>query len=100
MLPMRTALSHWPENGVGVEHGPLVYSLPIKEEWTSLVIPKYSTSDFPCWNATPVSPWNYGLAVDEEELSSEIQAQRKPMTEDPWIEPPITITAPLRKIEG
>ena len=100
VLPMRTALSHWPENGVGVEHGPLVYSLPIKEEWTSLVIPKYSTSDFPCWNATPVSPWNYGLAVDEEELSSEIQAQRKPMTEDPWIEPPITITAPLRKIEG
>src|SRR5207248_4067647 len=74
--------------------------LPIKGAWTSLVIPKYSTSVFPCWNAIPASPWNYGLAIDEEELSSEIQVQRKPMTEDQWIEPPITGTVSLNKISG
>src|SRR5207249_10728077 len=34
VLPMKTTLSHWPDNGVGIEHGPLVYSLPLKEEWT------------------------------------------------------------------
>jgi len=100
VLPMQTALSHWPDNGVGVEHGPLVYSLPVKEEWTALVIPRYSTSDFPCWNAMAASSWNYGLAIDEEQLSSEIQVRRKPMTEDPWIEPPIIATVPLKKIEG
>jgi hypothetical protein len=100
VLPMQTALSHWPDNGVGVEHGPLVYALPVKEGWTALVIPKYSTSDFPCWNAMPASPWNYGLAIDEEQLSSEIQVRRKPITEDPWTEPPITATVSLNKISG
>jgi hypothetical protein len=100
VLPMRTALSHWPDNGVGVEHGPLVYSLPIKEEWTSVVIPKYSTSQFPCWNAMPASPWGYGLAVGELQLASEIEIKRKPMAEDPWTEPPITMTVLLKKIAG
>jgi uncharacterized protein len=100
VLPMRTALSYWPDNGIGVEHGPLVYSLPVKEEWTSLVIPKFSTNDFPCWNAMPGSPWNYGLAVDEERLDSEIQVQRKQMPGDPWAEPPITMSVPLKKIAG
>ena len=95
---MKPALSRWPDNGVGVEHGLLVCSLPIKEEWTPLVIPKYSTNDFPCWNAVPASPWNYGLAVDEARLSSEIQIQHTRMTEDPWTEPPITATVLLRKI--
>jgi uncharacterized protein len=98
VLPMRTTLTHWPSDGVGVGHGPLVFSLPIKEEWTSVVIPKYSTSEFPCWNAMPASAWGYGLSVDEAQLASEIEIKRKPMTEDPWTEPPITATVSLKKI--
>ena len=100
VLPMKTALSRWPENGVGIEHGPLVFSLPIKEEWTSLVIPKYSTSEFPCWNAMPASPWNYGLAIDESRLRSEVQIERKRMSDDPWIDPPVSATVPLKRING
>src|SRR5579872_3395873 len=100
VLPMRTALSHWPDNGVGVKHGPLVYSLPIKEEWTSVVIPKHSTSEFPCWNAMPAGAWGYGLTVDEDRLASEIEIKRRPMTEDPWTEPPITATVSVKKISG
>jgi hypothetical protein len=100
VLPMQTALSHWPDNGIGVEHGPLVYSLSVKENWMSLVLPKYSNSEFPCWNAMPASPWSYGLAVDEGRLSSEIQVQRKQMPEDPWTQPPITMSVPLKKIAG
>ena len=98
VLPMKPALSKCPDRGVGVEHGPLVYSLPIREEWTSLVIPKYSTNDFPCWNTVPASAWNYGLAVDEARLNSEIQIQRKQMTEDPWTDPPISAAVSLRKL--
>jgi hypothetical protein len=100
VLPMKTALSRWPDNGVGVEHGPLVYSLPIKEDWAPLVIPKYSTPDFPCWNAVPASAWNYAFAVDEDRLSSEIQIQRKPMPEDPWSDPPISAKVSLKRISG
>jgi DUF1680 family protein len=100
LLPMRTQLTRWPDNGVGMEHGPLVYSLPIKEEWTSLVIPKYSTSEFPCWNAVPVSAWNYGFADSDVTSSTKIEVQRKPMTEDPWSDPPITATVSLKRVAG
>ena len=100
VLPMQTALSRWPDNGIGIEHGPLVYSLPIKEEWNSLVIPKYSSAEFPCWNAKPAGAWNYGLAVDETRLKSEARIDRKPLTDDPWVQPPITATVPLKRIPG
>ena len=100
VLTMRTALSQWPDNGVGVERGPLVYSLPITGEWTPLLIPKYSTSEFPCWNATPTAPWNYGFAIEQATLDSEMQVQRKRMTEDPWTDPPIMLALPMKKIDG
>ena len=94
VLPMKTTLSLWPDNGVGVEHGPLVYSLPIKEEWSSVVEPKWSTQEFPEWNARANSPWNYGLAAAEAKVS------RKRVTDDPWIDPPISVVAPLKKVKG
>jgi hypothetical protein len=100
VLPMRTKISHWPDNGVGLEHGPLVYSLPIKEEWTSSVEAKWSTPEFPEWTAAPASSWNYGLAVDDHNISSQVQVQRKPMTEDPWVDPPISVVAPAKRIRG
>ncbi len=100
VLPMKTTLSHWPDNGVGIEHGPLVYSLPLKEEWTPIVQPKWSTSDFPDWNATAVGPWNYGLSVNEDTIRNQVKVQRKRMTEDPWIDPPINVVVPMRKING
>lgn len=99
-LPTKTKLSHWPDNGLGVEHGPLVYSLAIKEEWTSSVDAKWSTSEFPEWSATPAVPWNYALAVDDDSLHSEVQVQRKHMTEDPWIDPPLNVVVPAKRING
>src|SRR5947207_10764887 len=95
---MKTALSYWPVNGIGIERGPLVYSLPIKEDWAPVVEAKWSTLDFPEWNANPASPWNYGIAVDETEILSKIEAKSTAMTSDPWVEPPVTLTVPLRKI--
>ena len=48
----------------------------------------------------PASPWNYGLAINEDKLSSEIQVRRKPMTEDPWMDPPIIAIVSLNKMSG
>jgi len=93
-------LSYWPVNGIGIERGPLVYSLPIKEDWAPVVEAKWSTLDFPEWNANPASPWNYGIAVDETEILSKTEAKSTAMTSDPWVEPPVTLTVPLRKIPG
>ncbi|MGD0471193.1 MAG: beta-L-arabinofuranosidase domain-containing protein [Terriglobales bacterium] len=99
-LPMQTVLTYWPSDGVGVEHGPLVYALAVKEDWTPIVTPKWSTAQFPEWDARAANAWNYGIAVDETRLISQTQFERKPMTNDPWVEPPVTLTVPMRKIPG
>lgn len=102
-LPMKAAITRWPQNGIGIEHGPLVYSLPIKENWTTTVEPKYTTPEFPNWEATPASPWNYGIALDEKKLGSEIEVKKMPRTQneakDPWEHSPITLIVPARKID-
>ena len=102
-LPMKVAISHWPQNGIGIERGPLVYALHIKEDWTTRVEPKYTTAEFPSWEATPASPWNYGIALDPAKMASEVEVKKIPMAqneaEDPWVNPPITLTAPARRIE-
>jgi hypothetical protein len=100
-LPMKLAVTHWPQNGMGIERGPIVYSLPIKENWTSRVEPTFTTEDFPSWEATPASDWNYGLALDPERLESEVHVKNSPgPVEDPWENPPTTLSVPVRKIEG
>ncbi|MFP5233910.1 MAG: beta-L-arabinofuranosidase domain-containing protein [Acidobacteriota bacterium] len=99
-LPMTVALSHWPQNGVGLEHGPLVYSLPIKETWTPVAVPRYTTEAFPAWNALPAGAWNYGLALQQDRLRDQVRVLRKAMTEDPWVDPPVTLSVPARSIAG
>ena len=103
-LPMRLALSRWPQNGVGIERGPLVYSLPIRAKWESKVIPRYSTEDFPCWEATPQSDWNYALALDEQNLETLVEVKKQPLDPnqplDPWTDPPIALSVPAKKIAG
>jgi len=100
-LPMRVAVTRWPQNGIGIERGPLVYSMPIKEVWNAHVEPKYSTAAFPGWEVTPASAWNYGMAIDPAKLESEVEFKSEPGTVvDPWENHPSTLTVPLRKIEG
>ncbi len=97
-LPMTTALSHWPQNGLGLEHGPLVYSFPIKATWSPVAVERYTSASFPGWNALPASAWNYALAIDEAQLQQQVQVSRKPMTQDPWIDPPVTLRVPVRSV--
>ena len=100
-LPMKLTVSHWPQNGIGIEHGPLVYALPIKANWTTRVEPKYTTAVFPSWEATPASAWNYGIAAAK--LESEVEIRRQPVTQnplhDPWENPPTVLVVPARRIE-
>jgi hypothetical protein len=100
-LPMKTAVTHWPQGGVGVEHGPLVYSLAIETEWKAVVEERWSTAEYPSWEARPVSAWNYGLALDATETTHGIEFKRKTdEVLDPWVNPPSTLTVSARKIEG
>ncbi len=95
ILPMRIKATRWPEYGVGLEHGPLVYALPIETEWAAVVEPPFSTTAYPSWNATPRSAWNYGLL----DVGS-ARFERRAMTEDPWSHPPTALRVTARRIEG
>jgi hypothetical protein len=100
-LPMKLALSNWPQNGIGIERGPIVYSLPIKEQWTPRVEAKFTSEEFPSWEATPVSEWNYGLALDPARLEDEAHIKYNPgPVDNPWENPPVTLSVPVRKIES
>jgi hypothetical protein len=98
ILPMKPAVAYWPQGGISVEHGPLVFALPIRENWMPVVERDFSTEEFPSWNATPSSQWNYGLVIKPESVASAIAVKRKPMTDNPWNTPPITLAVAAREI--
>jgi hypothetical protein len=101
-FPMHARVTDWPQEGVAVEHGPLVYTLPIQANWTTKVEEKYTTADFPSWEARPASQWNYGLDLDPVKPEGGVEFHRKPLADDeafdPWVDPPTSITVPARLI--
>lgn len=101
-LPMELARTAWPYGGVAVERGPLVFSLPIREEWSTFTVPDYSTPAFPGCNANPASAWNYGLLLKSGALESQVNVQQAAgeLADDPWSHPPVTLTVAARKIEN
>jgi DUF1680 family protein len=105
-LPMKVKATEWPDNGIGVERGPLVYALPIETEWTSVAEAAYSSEEFPTWEANPVGAWNYGVSLDPAKAGSQIEVKQKQPAQNletsswPWSDAPTVLTVPARKLEG
>ncbi len=66
-LAMDFRFSKWYENSLGIERGPLVYALKIKEEWREVTKKGY---DDTFWEVLPKSPWNYSLQKNEFEKNN------------------------------
>lgn len=58
MLPMQIQTSNWFEGSVGIERGPLVYALKMKEKWQEV---KTDQWEHTFYEVLPQSPWNYGI---------------------------------------
>ena len=72
-LPMNFRYSNWYEKSLGIERGPLVYALKIKEEWREVTKKGYDDS---FWEVLPKSPWNYSLLkseIDRNNLKAEVK---------------------------
>jgi len=95
-------LSYWPEGGVGVERGPLVYALRIEEDWRVDGGDERSTPEFPAWNLYPASAWNYALVLDEKNPERSVEVVHRPVGPEPWsIEnAPVELIVPARKVKG
>ncbi len=107
-LPMALATSEWPEDGLSIERGPLVYAHPIAEQW-KVISDDQSSKDFPAWELTPTGKWNYVLSSEnllekaryKEETSLDTVTDASRMSDqDPWIHPPSTITVQAHPIHG
>lgn len=98
IFPMEIKLSRWHEESVGVERGPLVYALRIREDWQKVKDQgRYST-----YAVYPLDPWNYGLIIkDFEKPDSSFQVQKnKEVPLQPWTleAAPIIIKAKAKRI--
>ncbi|WP_372814135.1 beta-L-arabinofuranosidase domain-containing protein [Paenibacillus sp.] len=85
-LPMKLRMSTWVNNSVGIERGPLVYSLKIDEKWTeqSNPAPQVTEPGFKQYNITADNPWNYGLLIDRAHPEASIQVVTSEMPDNPF----------------
>ncbi len=99
-LPMRVSLRKWEknQNAVSVDYGPLTFSLKIGERYV-----RYGGT--PAWPETevfPTTPWNYGLALDDQDPAKSFEVAQKPgaLALNPFTaeSAPVEIRAHARKI--
>jgi hypothetical protein len=101
-LPMELALSRWPQGGVALERGPLVYSLGIAENWRIDRRDKRSTSEMPAYDLYPASRWNYALDMDERDLTRLVRVEQRTPARNPWTleTAPVRLVVPARRVRG
>lgn len=61
-LPMPVELVRRQEPGVTVRRGPLIFALPIEEDWR----PLRARERFSDWEIWPAAPWQYGIDADSD----------------------------------
>ncbi|MGA9118454.1 MAG: PA14 domain-containing protein [Bacteroidota bacterium] len=101
-LPMHLKLSDWPEGGIGLERGPLVYALPIPATSQVDTLDRKSTPAFPAWNLEPDGPWNYALALPDADIASHIRVAFRQVQGYPWeaANAPVELRVPARRVKG
>lgn len=80
-LNMNFRFSYWYENSLGIERGPLVYALKIKEEWREV---KKKGYDDTFWEVLPKSPWNYAIIRSGIENSNLKIDVKENIAANPW----------------
>jgi len=101
-FPMEISVKRWTDNRntVSVIRGPLTYSLKIQERWEQFA----GTDEWPAYQVFPVSPWNYGLVLDENNpaASIKISKKRKRLADQPFDvnNAPIELKAKAKRIPG
>jgi hypothetical protein len=99
-MPMELSVTKWEQNknSVSVNYGPLTFSLKIDER----KVREGGTDKWPAWEIYPDSPWNYGLVINEENPTQnlEVVTNNWPESNMPFTpeNAPIAIKAKARKI--
>ncbi len=76
-FPMQVRTSHWFNNSIAIERGPLVFSYAIGEDWVKMREYGLKAAD---WQIFPTTAWNYALSVDPKEPDASIKVVETPVT--------------------
>jgi len=87
-VPMSVKITTWPNDGLAVERGPIVYSYPIAATKDTVSNYKKSTAKFPGVEYRPTAAWNYALLVKN---AGDVQVIKNADKGYPWS----TGTAPV-----
>lgn len=63
VMDMNFRFTRWHENSLGIERGPLVYALKVKEDWRKTGME--GMTDKELWEVYPKSAWNYAILGKE-----------------------------------
>ncbi len=103
-LPMAVQVTDWPNDGVGIERGPLVFSLPVSARTRTVTNyvargKRRSTEAFPAFEYFPAGAWNYGLPIGK---ASDVEVITRPTAGYPWTveDAPIRLRVKARRLEG
>ncbi|OYX86138.1 MAG: hypothetical protein B7Y83_02475 [Flavobacteriales bacterium 32-34-25] len=100
-LPMEIKVSNWVNNSVGIERGPLVYSLKMDENWKQINKHTFDGKDFSEYEVFPANAWNYGLIIDVENPNKSFEVVKSAMPENPFelVKTPIHLKIKAKKIQ-
>ncbi len=96
-LPMKIRFTAWHGNSMGLELGPLIMALKIREQWRR----EGGYPVFPDWSIRPLSPWNYALAIDAADPGKGFEVERRPLAEVfsfKQDEAPLSVKATARRV--
>jgi hypothetical protein len=93
-LPMRVRASRWFNESMALERGPLVFALPIGEDWrpaTGLKHPAIAPAKD--WEVHPTTPWAYALASETAAAADGVEVRERPVGAIPFDtkEPPVSL---------
>jgi len=97
-MPMKVRLEGGHEGLVSVYRGPLLYGLHIGEERV-IIRGEAPHCDY---EIRPMTPWNYGLALDLENQAGSFRVETGAVPPRPWdgSAPPVRLFVPGRRLPG
>jgi len=95
-LPMEVELVKRADNAVGLQRGPLVFALKVKEKWRK----RSGNSVFPNLEVVPESKWNYALKLNTADLQQSFIVECTDVAKQPFTpkDAPIKLIAKAKKI--
>ncbi len=93
-LPMEVRITQGHEGLVSVYRGPLLYGLQIAERWQKIA----GEEPHADWEVYPDSPWNYGLALDVNNIADAFEVVTGTIGDNPFETAPIQLKTQARRI--